>query len=77
MEWLLCAKQNMLAWILQRAFSLIINASRIDIVFDVYRPSSIKNTERENGSVGKNRFKAIVDASKINQWGALLSDGDN
>ena len=57
--------------------SLIINASHIDIVFDVYRPSSIKNAERENGSVGKIRFKAIVDTSNINQWGALLSDGDN
>ena len=45
--------------ILQRVFSLIINASRIDIVFDVYRRSSIKNEGRENGSVDKIRFKAI------------------
>ena len=63
--------------ILQRPFSLIINASRIDIVSDVNRPISIKNAERENRSVGKIRFKVIVGASKINQWGALLSDGDN
>ena len=46
--------------ILQRVFSLIFNASRIDIVFDVYRRSSIKNEERENGSVDKIRFKAIL-----------------
>ena len=61
--------------ILQRAFSLIINAAHIDIDFDVYRPISIKNAERENCLVGKIRFKAIVGVSKINQWGALLSDG--
>ena len=63
--------------ILQCAFPLIINASRIDIIFDVYRPISIKNAERGNRSVGKICFKAIVSASKIKQWGALLSDGDS
>ena len=63
--------------ILQGAFSPIINPSGIDIVFDVFRPISIKNEERENRSAGKIRFKAIFGASKINQWDALLSDGDN
>ena len=48
--------------ILQRAFSLIINASRINIVFDVYQPISIKNAERGNRLVGKIRFKSIVGA---------------
>ena len=63
--------------ILQRVFSLTINASHIDIGLDIYRPISIKYAERENCSVGKIHFKGIVSASKIDQWGALLSDGDS
>ena len=55
----------------------MINASRIGVFFYVYRPISIKNAQRENRSVGRIRCKAIVGASKINQCGALLSDGDN
>ena len=47
--------------------SLMLLTSHIDLVFNVYRPISIKNAERENRSVGKICFRAIVGASKINQ----------
>ena len=48
--------------------SLMLLTSHIDLVFNVYWPISIKNAERENRSVGKICFRAIVGASKINQW---------
>ena len=43
--------------LLNRALTLTSGASRIDIVFDVYRPHSIKNAERGHRSVGKVRLK--------------------
>ena len=49
----------------------------IDIVFDVYYKNSIKNAERGNRSSGKLQFKVIVGSSKIKQWGAFLSNGNN
>ena len=36
-----------------------------------------KKCKKKNRSVGRIRCKAVVGASKINQCGALLSDGDN
>ena len=52
-------------------------ASRIDIVFDIYRPDSIKNAERGQRSVGSIQLKTIVGAAPIKQWGVALSDGSN
>ena len=85
MEWLWYVKRSILGLtfnefadsLLNRALTLTSGASRIDIVFDVYRPHSIKNAERGHRSVGKVRLKTIVGAAQIKQWGAILSDGEN
>ena len=52
-------------------------ARRIDIVFDVYRDSSIKNAERVRRSTGKLEFSSIIPIQKIQQWHSLLSSGTN
>ena len=85
MEWLWYVKTQYIGLtfnefadsLLNRALTLTSGASRIDIVFDVYRPHSIKNAERGHRSVGKVRLKTIVGAAQIKQWGAILSDGEN
>ena len=53
------------------------NASRIDIVFDVYRDNSIKNAERGNRVTGKLEVKKVIGAQKIKQFTSLLSHGKN
>ena len=52
-------------------------AFRIDVVFNVYWPDSMKNTEIGQHSVGKIQLKAIVGAVSITHSGAVLSDGNN
>ena len=52
-------------------------SSRIDIVFDVYRKSSIKNAERNHRETGKLKFKKIIGCQVIKQWGSFLSCGEN
>ena len=46
-----------------------VRASRIDVVFDVYRHLSIKNVGRNSRSKGQLLFKKIVASSEIKQWG--------
>ena len=53
------------------------HSSRIDIVFDVYRKSSIKNAERNHQETGKLKFKKIIECQVIKQWGSFLSRGEN
>ena len=49
-------------------------SSRIDVVFDVYRDESVKNTERVNrGSDSGILFNNIVAGHKVKQWKRLLS----
>ena len=50
---------------------------RTDMVFDVYRPGSIKNAETGQWPVKNLQLKAIVGAVPIEQWGAVLSDKNN
>ena len=48
---------------------------RIDVVFDVYRDSSIKKTERVRRSMGKLEFSSIIPTQKIQQWLSFLYNG--
>ena len=52
-------------------------AERIDIVFDVYRKSSIKNAERLRRSSAKLNFSRIVSSQVIRQWNNFLSSSQN
>ena len=51
--------------------------SRINMVFDVYRPGSIKNAETSQWPVRNLQLKSIVGAVPIIQWGAVLSHKNN
>ena len=54
------------------------DSNRIDVVFDVYRHSSIKNAERvHRGSESGLRFTNIVRGHKIKQWRRLLSSSES
>ena len=50
-------------------------ASRLDIVFDVYIETFIKDIERQRRSTGEMTIKQIVSSAPIKQWGQLLSSG--
>ncbi|XP_066925450.1 uncharacterized protein [Clytia hemisphaerica] len=52
------------------------SASRIDVVFDVYFETSIKDVERQRRSTGEMTVKQIVSSAPIKQWGQLLSSGE-
>lgn len=53
--------------ILKFVATTLSGASRIDVVFDVYWPDSMKNTEIDQRSVGKIQLKTIVGAVSIKQ----------
>ena len=53
--------------LLSKVLTIGISASRIDVVFDVYRDLSIKNVERNTRSKGQLLFKKIVASSEIKQ----------
>ena len=54
------------------------NCDRVDIVFDVYRESSIKDTERVNRGTGSGvRFNNISAGHRIKQWRSFLSEAHN
>lgn len=53
-----------------------LSASRLDIVFDVYFKTSIKDVERQRRSTGEMAIKQIVSSAPIKQWGQLLSSGE-
>ena len=52
------------------------SASRLDVVFDVYFDTSIKDIERKRRSTGEMIVKQIVSTAPIKQWGQLLSSGE-
>ncbi|KAL2098309.1 hypothetical protein ACEWY4_007516 [Coilia grayii] len=54
------------------------NCARIDVVFDVYRKTSIKNAERSRrGSGGSTQWKNIAPGHTVMQWRKLLSDAES
>ena len=63
--------------LLKFAVASSLGSKRINIVFDVYCESPIKNAERGHRSTGALQFKNIVCLSQIKQWGAFLSNGRN
>ena len=63
--------------LLSKVLTAGVRASRIDVVFDVYRDLSIKNVERNRRSKGQLLFKKIVASSEITQWGSFLSCNEN
>ena len=63
--------------LLKFAVASSLGSKLMDIVFDVYRESSMKNAERGHRSTGALQFKNIVGSSQIKQWGAFLSNGRN
>ena len=63
--------------LLESAVSSSIGASRICIVFDVYREHSIKNAERGHRETGKPQFRRIIGNQTIKQYAAFLSTSNN
>ena len=61
--------------LLQRILVIGVRATRIDVIFDDYRDSSIKNIERSRRSAGNLLFQSIVSSTAIKQWGLFLSSG--
>jgi len=54
------------------------HSDRVDVVFDVYRETSIKDAVRANrGSWSGIRFKSISPGHKIKQWRSFLSEAHN
>lgn len=54
------------------------NSARIDIVFDVYWKTSIKNAERSGrGSGGSTQWKNIAPGHNVVQWRKLLSNSES
>ena len=51
---------------------------RIDVVFDVYLETSIKDAERQKRGSGTGiKFSSIVPGHKIKKWRSFLSEADN
>ena len=64
--------------LLKYALTSSSDARRIDIVFDVYRETSLKNAERGHRKVGRLHFKKIIGNQYIkHQWESFLSSGEN
>ena len=64
------------------ALKLVLNeggqSQRIDVVFDVYLETSIKDAERSNRGSGTGvKFRTIIASHKIKQWRNFLSEADN
>ena len=54
------------------------SSKRIDVVFDVYRENSIKNTEREHrGAEYGNEFRNLEPDHKVQQWRNFLLNPQN
>ncbi|KAK3729656.1 hypothetical protein QZH41_006396 [Actinostola sp. cb2023] len=54
------------------------SSNRIDVIFDVYRETSIKNAEREQrGSECGNEFRNIQPEHKVQQWRKFLLNPKN
>ncbi|CAH3137149.1 unnamed protein product, partial [Porites lobata] len=54
------------------------SSKRIDVIFDVYRENSIKNTEREHrGAEYGNEFRNLQPDHKVQHWRKFLLDPQN
>ena len=54
------------------------SSKRIDVIFDVYRENSIKNTEREHrGAEYGNEFRNLQPDHKVQQWRKFLLNPQN
>ena len=69
--------EQMASYMLELILSTTKQAERIDIVFDVYRESSIKNAERLRRSSAKLNFSRIVSNQVIRRWNNFLSSSPN
>ena len=74
--------QNTFAEVADSMMSMVLHegtdSQRIDVVFDVYRDSSIKNAEREKrGSESGHEFRNSKADHKIHQWRKFLSNSKN
>ena len=70
------------AEIADKAFGTVLregyDCQRIDVVFDVYREVSIKQTERDKrGEDTGTKFKNIAPGHRVQLWRAFLSSSDN
>ena len=54
------------------------SSKQIDVVFDVYRETSIKNTERERrGFQAGNEYRNLLPEHRVRQWRKFLSNPQN
>ena len=64
--------------LLKRVLQEASHSDRVDVVFDVYRESSIKDADRVNRGSGSGvRFRNISAGHKIRQWRSFLSEAQN
>ena len=63
--------------LLRHVLSIGQNSERIDVAFDVYRDSSIKDIERNRRSSGNLTLQQTIPTSPIKQWNLLLSSNHN
>ena len=62
---------------LSQVLAITKNSSRVDVVFDVYRPVSIKNAERIRRATSSIEIRNIVPDHPIKQWNHFLSSSSN
>ena len=54
------------------------SSKRIDVILDVYRENSIKNTQREHlGAEYRNEFRNLQPDHKVQQWRKFLLNLQN
>ena len=63
--------------LLKYALTSSSDAKRIDIVFDVYPETLIKNAERGHREVGRLSFKKIIGSQYMKQWESFPSSDGN
>ncbi|KAK3750403.1 hypothetical protein QZH41_005565 [Actinostola sp. cb2023] len=64
--------------LLNMALNESYQSTRIDIVFDVYRSDSIKNSERQNRvTEAGTRYRNINPGHKVQQWRKFVADASN
>ena len=52
-------------------------SKRIDVVFDVYLESSVKNVERCRRGISTIQYQIILPATKVTQWKKFLFSSSN
>ena len=63
--------------LLRHVLSIGQNSERIDVAFDVYRDSSIKDIEKNRSSSGNLTLQQKIPTSPIKQWNLLLLSNHN